>query len=90
MTRLKRKGENWRRKLPRPIQIRHGKKLTLLSDCRQYALDLPDGEGQREPWQRAVELMMAAAAGGDLEAVVDQFERILIHQNKLVLGDTDG
>ncbi len=84
---LKRKGQSWRRKIPRPIQIRNGKKLALLSDCRDYALSLDEGESQRDSWQHAVKLMMAAAEGGDLQAVVDQFERILIHQNKLVLSD---
>jgi hypothetical protein len=31
--------------------------------------------------------MLTAAKGGSLEEVVRQFERILIHQNKLVLQD---
>ncbi len=33
---LKRKSENWRRKLPRPIVMRGGRTLKLLSDCRDY------------------------------------------------------
>jgi hypothetical protein len=83
--RLKRKSENWRRKLPRPIVLRKGKPLLLLSDCRDYALAL-DEEQHHDKWQRAMALMLDAAAGGDLEAVVDQFERILIHQNKIKLS----
>lgn len=83
---LKRKGEDWRRKLPRPILLRKGKPLTLLSDCRACVLALDDGEQQQDKWQRAAELMFAAATGGDLMAVVDQFERILVHQNKVKLS----
>jgi hypothetical protein len=83
--RLKRKSEDWRRKLPRPIVVRGGKTLRLLSDCRSYAIDLDRDEAARAPWQHAAELMLAAAKGRDIEEVVLQFERILIHQNKLVL-----
>jgi hypothetical protein len=41
----------------------------------------------RVPWEHAAQLMLAAAEGGSLEEVVRQFERIFIHQNKLVLQD---
>jgi hypothetical protein len=85
--RLKRKSENWRRKLPWPIVIRAGKTLRLLSDCRSYVVDLDQFEAARSPWQHAAELMLTAAKGGDLEEVVLQFRRILIHQNKLVLEE---
>jgi hypothetical protein len=85
--RLKRKGEDWRRQLPRPIVVRGGKTLRLLSDCRSYVLDLDEFEAARVPWQHAAQLMLEAAEGGSLEEVVLQFRRILIHQNKLVLGD---
>jgi hypothetical protein len=51
--RLKRKSENWRRKLPRPIVLRKGKPLLLLSDCRDYALAL-DEEQHHDKWQRAM------------------------------------
>ena len=86
MARLKRKGENWRRKLPRPIVLRKGKPLTLLSDCRTYVLNLDEGEQQQDKWLETIRLMFDAAAGGDLMAVVDQFERILIHENKVKLS----
>jgi hypothetical protein len=33
MARLKRKGEDWWRKLPRKIVIRNGKTLATLGDC---------------------------------------------------------
>jgi hypothetical protein len=83
--RLKRRSEDWRQKLPRPIVIRGGKTLRLLTDCRSYVLDLDEFEAARVPWQHAAQLMLEAAEGGSLEEVVRQFERILIHQNKLVL-----
>jgi hypothetical protein len=85
--RLKRRSEDWRRKLPRPIVIRGGKTLRLLSDCRSYAVALDRDEAAQSKWQHAAELMLAAARGGDLDDVVQQFERILFQQNKLVLGN---
>jgi hypothetical protein len=88
--RLKRRTENWRQKLPRPIVIRGGKTLRLLSDCRSYVLGLDEYESARAPWQHAAKLMIAAAEGGSLEEVVAQFERIVIHENKLVLQDGAG
>jgi hypothetical protein len=85
--RLKRKGEDWRRKLPRPIVVRGGDTLRLLSDCRTYALNLDRDEAVLLHWQRAAELMMLAAQGVSLDEVVMQFRSILIHQNKLVLEE---
>jgi hypothetical protein len=85
MARLKRKGEDWRRKLPRPIRFRDGRILAILGDCRDYVLALPDGESGQDKWQHAAKLMFDAAKGGSLIEVVDQFERILIHQNKIKL-----
>jgi hypothetical protein len=85
--RLKCMSENWRRKLPRPIRGRGGETLRLLSDCRTYALDLDREEALSRPWQHAAKLMLEAAEGGSLEEVVPQIERILIHENKLVLGE---
>jgi hypothetical protein len=64
-----RKGEDRRRKLPRPIVVRGGKTLRLLSDCRSYTVDLDRDEAARAPWRHAAELMLAAANGGDLEEV---------------------
>lgn len=81
---LKRKGENWHRRLPRPIHIKGGRVLRILGDCRSYALDLDPYTAAELPWQRAAALMLDAAAGGDLEEVCLQFERILIHQGKLL------
>ena len=84
--RLKRKSEDWRRKLPRPIVIRGGETLRILSDCRTYALNLDRDEAERAPWQQAAKLMIIAANGGSLEDVILQFERILFQENKLVQG----
>jgi hypothetical protein len=83
--RLKRRGEDWRRKLPRPIMLRGGETLRLLSDCRTYALNLDRDEVLSRPWQHAAKLMLEAAEGGSLEDVVQQFERILFQQNKVIL-----
>jgi hypothetical protein len=85
--RLKRKSENWRRKLPRPIKVRGGETLRLLSDCRTYALKLDRDKALSRPWHHAAKLMLEAAEGGSLEEVVQHIERIVIHENKLVLGE---
>lgn len=84
--RVKRKSENWRQKLPRPIFVRNGPTLHTLGDCRAYAAEVDLGEAALPHWHHAAELMFAAAAGGSLEDVVIQFERILLPQNKLVLS----
>ena len=83
--RLKRKSENWRQKLNRPVILRDGKTLRTLSDCRSYILDLDEGRAAQDKWQRAAEILFTATVGGDLDAVSDQFERILIHENKIKL-----
>jgi hypothetical protein len=84
--RLKRKSENWRQKLPRPIVIRNGKTLRTIGDCRDYVLSLDDRDHNTPHWQHAAKLMLEAAKGGSLDGVVVQFERILLPQNKLVLS----
>jgi hypothetical protein len=84
--RLKRKSENWRQRLPQPIVIRGGKTLTTLGECRDYAVNLDEGEAGQPHWQHAAKLMIDAATGGSLNEVVLQFERILLPQNKLVLS----
>ena len=83
--RLKRKSEDWRRRLPRPIRIKGAEPLRILGDCRAYALALDHSVAAQPPWQRVAHLMIDAAGGGDLEAVCLQFERILIHEGKLVM-----
>jgi hypothetical protein len=74
--RLKRKGEDWRRKLPRTIVVRGGETLRLLSDCRTYALNLDREEVVSRAWQHAAQLMLEAAEAEAFEDVVQQFERI--------------
>jgi hypothetical protein len=83
--RLKRKSENWRRRLPRPVRLRSGKTLATLADCRAYCLDLDDYEAARPAWQRTAAMLIEAAEGGDLDRVNRQFEAILLHQNKIAL-----
>lgn len=85
--RLKQKSENWRRKLTRPIVLRDGKAMHILADCRDYCIGLDEHEAARAPWQHTIKLMFAAAAGGDIETVVTQFETILLHQNKIKLPE---
>jgi hypothetical protein len=65
--------------------VRGGETLRPFNDCRTYALNLDREEASSRPWQHAAKLMLAAAQGGSLEEVAQQFERILIQQNKLIL-----
>jgi hypothetical protein len=60
--------------------------LRPLSDCRTYALNRDRDETSSRPWQYAAKLMLEAAKGGSLEDVCLQFERIFIHEGKLVIG----
>jgi hypothetical protein len=87
--RFKRRSEGWRRMLPWPVVVRGDKTLRLLSDCRSYAIR-DQVEAKLPQWQHAATLMLAAAEGRSLEDVGQQFERILIHQNKLVLRESTG
>lgn len=83
--RLKRKTENWRQKLPHPVRLRDGRVLATLGQCRDYLLNLDEGEAGLRHWQHAAKLMLEASTGGDLHEVQFQFERILTPQNKLAL-----
>jgi len=48
-----------------------------LADARKLILGLSAGDQERQAWQKAIELLMAAADGrGAIEAAID---RIVIH-----------
>jgi hypothetical protein len=75
--------ENWQRKLRAPIKLRGGKPLTTLADCRRLALSLPKDIQLMPEWQRAAQLLLDAAKGGNLSEVGRQFELSLMKLNRL-------
>jgi hypothetical protein len=67
----------WKTKLAYPLYTRDGKQLKTLDDARRYAVGLPDGIGERNEWQHAAALLLAAAAGGDVEPATEQMRLAL-------------
>jgi hypothetical protein len=74
---------NWRKKLAYIVYARDGTELKTLRDASEYALGLPDGEQLRPEWQHAAALLIAAAAGGDVEAATHQVKAALFLNAKL-------
>ena len=52
---------------------------------RAFVLALPEGDQQRNAWQSAIGLMLAATDGGDIEAATEQIGAALSFQMKLKL-----
>ena len=56
----------WSAPLTRSIHVKDGPTLRTLNDAREYMLDhLPEDAQARESWQKAAELLLAAAEGLD-------------------------
>lgn len=70
----------WSAPLSKPLTLRDGKKLETLADARRLILTLPDGDQERNAWQKAAELLMAAADGGDVDAATEQVAAALFMQ----------
>jgi hypothetical protein len=83
---MKTKGRGWSAPLARPIFLRNGTRLETLADARKLILGLPAGDQMRSSWQKAAELLMAAAEhNGDIEAATKQIEAALFMQARLAL-----
>jgi hypothetical protein len=72
----------WSAELARPLELKDGGKLQTLADARQFVVQLTEGDQLRNAWQKAAELLMAAAADGDTAAVTRQIEFALFVQAK--------
>jgi hypothetical protein len=72
----------WSARLTRSIQVKDGPTLRTLNDAREYMLDhLPEGDQARASWQKAAELLLAAADGlDDVGAATGQVELALFLQ----------
>jgi hypothetical protein len=67
----------WDRTHSRPLHTRDGQTIRTLADARQFAEDLPNNYSQRNHWQRAAKLMLAASEGGSIAEAPAQIERAL-------------
>ena len=77
------KSPGWSRALPRVLVARAGDRIGTLDDARAYMLALPEGVQVRPYWQRAAELVLAAADGGDVVAATDQLALALFIEYRL-------
>jgi hypothetical protein len=77
----------WSASLARPVAIRNGPILRTLNDARTFMIDhLPAEDHDRNSWQRAAELLLAAADGSaEIEAATQQLERALFLEAKWLL-----
>jgi hypothetical protein len=77
----------WDRSFPVPINVTGGPTFRTLHDVRAYLLDLPQSESHCWPWERAAELVMRAAEGGDLQPLQDQIISAFFLRGDLVAVD---
>ena len=82
----------WSTPLTRSIQVKDGPALRTLNDARVYMLDnLPENAQARQSWQKAAELLLAAADGlDDVGAATGQVELAIFLQIKLLPQETEG
>ena len=79
--------KRWSYRLSRPITVKDGPTLRTLDDVRIFMLDnLPEDDQARRSWQKACEILLAAADGlADVGAVTRQVELALS-----LAGQADG
>jgi hypothetical protein len=78
-------GKGWSAKLARPIVLREGTEPITLADVRAFILAEPEHIQSRNSWQRAAELLMKAADGGDdIEAATRKVEDALFLEARYV------
>ena len=82
----------WSTPLTRSIQVKDGPALLTLNDARVYMLDnLPENAQARQSWQKAAELLLAAADGlDDVGAATGQVELAIFLQAKLMPQENEG
>jgi hypothetical protein len=82
LARMSRK--RWSYRLSRPIPVKDGPTLRTLDDVRMFMLDnLPEEDQARRSWQKACEILLAAADGlADVRAATRQVELALFQQAK--------
>ena len=82
LARMSRK--RWSHRLSRPIPVKDGPTLRTLDDVRMFMLDnLPEEDQARRSWQKACEILLAAADDlADVRAATRQVELALFQQAK--------
>ena len=76
----------WSTKLANPIGLKDGTTLRTLADVRVFILEQPAAIQERGSWQRATQVLMAAAEDADgIEAATEQVELALFLEARLVL-----
>jgi hypothetical protein len=75
----------WSARLTRPISVKDGPVLRTLHDVRVFILDQSEGTQEHQSWQKARELLLAAAEHrGVVEAVTRQVESALLLEARLL------
>ena len=84
--------KRWSYRLSRPITVKDGPTLRTLDDVRIFMLDnLPEDDQARRSWQKACEILLAAADGlDDVGAATGQVELAIFLQARLVPQRTEG
>jgi hypothetical protein len=78
--------KHWSARLTRPISVKDGPVLHTLHDVRVFILDQCEGTQEGQSWQKACELLLAAAEHrGVVEAVTRQVESALFLEARLLL-----
>jgi hypothetical protein len=78
---------HWSARLARPISVKNGPTLRTPADAREFLLGEPEGIQERQAWQKAAELLLAAAEqGGDVAVATKQVELALFLEARLVLS----
>ena len=76
--------KHWSARLTRPISVKDGPVLRTLHDVRVFILDQSEGTQEHQSWQKACELLLAAAEHrGVVEA--GQVESALFLEARLLL-----
>jgi hypothetical protein len=82
-TQMKVPPRGWQRALARPVGDRKtGEVMRDLHDARAYIIARNPPANARH-WQRAMELLLVAADGGDIEAVTKQIELAMMLEGRL-------
>ena len=73
-------------RLSKPLTLRDGRTLRTLRDARDFVLRLPERDLERNAWQSAAGLLIAAANGGNIEAATKQVAAVLFLKAMVRLG----
>lgn len=75
---------HWCARLTRPVLVRGGPKLIMLTDVRLFILDWLPAEAQTAPrWGRVCEDLLGAARSGDADALTTSLEMALLIEGRL-------